>query len=173
MDRASSPPWRATGLLSVCHLSLLAAVSSRRKPQMGRWHLFQKLLKSCSSDLRRLPRLRENIAQISPTRDICGSGYLWRRIPAGRTEDLEETQTRCQSTVEADAQLRTLLCFVPIRRPPPVRLPLTHHCAIFQKRQQFSFCTQAGVLGFQLFHELQHAAGEDRPPVVQRRADAC
>lgn len=50
--------------------------------------------------------------------------------------------------------------------------PLTPHCTVFQKRQQFSSCTQAGVLGFQLFHELQHPAGEDRPPVLQRRAHA-
>jgi len=34
------------------------------------------------------------------------------------------------------------------------------------------FCTQAGVLGFKLLHELQHAVGPDRPPVVQRRAHA-
>lgn len=42
MDRASSPPRRAAGLLGVCRLSLLAAVSSLRKPQMGRVASFSK-----------------------------------------------------------------------------------------------------------------------------------
>lgn len=34
------------------------------------------------------------------------------------------------------------------------------------------FCTQAGVLGFQFLHELQHAAGQNRPPLLQRRTHA-
>lgn len=42
----------------------------------------------------------------------------------------------------------------------------------FRDYNSLFFCTQAGVLGFQLFHELKHAAGQDRPSVVQRRPDA-
>lgn len=49
---------------------------------------------------------------------------------------------------------------------------LTHIITPFSKTSTVSFCTQAGVLGFQLVHELQHTAGQDRPPVIERRADA-
>lgn len=51
-------------------------------------------------------------------------------------------------------------------------LPLTHITSAFSETITVYFCTQAGVLGFQLLHELQHATRQDRPPVVQWRADA-
>lgn len=37
----------------------------------------------------------------------------------------------------------------------------------------FLFFTQAGVLGVELFHEFKHPIGPDRPPVIQRWADAA
>lgn len=137
MDGASRPPWRAAGLHSACRLSLLAAASSRRKPQMCRLASFsktpEKLLLRCEMYAPTAGEYRSNVTAALSSRVFC----LFR--------------------------VGVLL---------PSACPLARHCAISQKRQQFSFCTQAGVLGFQLFHELQHAAGEDRPPFVQRRADA-